>query len=52
MVARKGSNSTYVKSGPFNFDSFQDLLYCTFINEIAKGLPSTLVGRLDPESRR
>jgi hypothetical protein len=53
--ARRGENIvTYVESTPFNLHGFQHLLYRTFVYEITKGLPSTLVrsfvGRLGPES--
>jgi len=45
---------TYIESSPFDLYRFQHLLYCTFVYEITKGLPPTLVcsfvGKLDPES--
>lgn len=45
---------THIENSPFDLYGFQHLLYCTFVYEITKGLPSTLVrnfvGKLDPES--
>ena len=43
MEAKKNENTTYVQSSPFNLHGLQDLLYCTFVDEITQGLPSTLI---------
>ena len=37
---------THIESSPFNLHGFQNLLYCTLVYEITKGLPSTLVRRI------